>query len=312
MRTQVALFVSLLALAGCSRGGLPDPMGTEDGGGPLDLGGGELGAGCAAGVEFGCEAGLRCDPCTLRCVPPAAVCTPDGGAEADLPVGRPACRAQPGLGACYSFEEDGALVGDGSGNGNDGTLEGGGWRRAPGKFGGGLAFDGLDGRVHVRSSPTLDFKTGATVEFWMKVSFDPMDTGTVGEVASRGTGNGDDFVAFWTTCGNGCGVWQHAGTGTSSVCSFCGAARAGAWSYVAIVNDGKEARSYVDGILRNTQPGGRFTTIKTDLFLGRRVQGIFSFKGVLDELRWWTVARSEAEICADGGGAWTGAACVLP
>ncbi len=81
---------------------------------------------------------------------------------------------------------------------------------------------------------------------------------------------------------------------------------------MAIVNDGSKSRSYVDGVLRNTQSGGGMGAVSNDLYIGRRVQGLFAFKGTMDELRWWTAARTEEQICGDGGGTWMGGTCTLP
>ena len=46
--------------------------------------------------------------------------------------------------------------------------------------------------------------------------------------------------------------------------------------------------------------------------IGRREQGIFPFRGVIDEIKWWTIGRSQEEICEDAGGVWNGAACAYP
>ena len=48
-----------------------------------------------------------------------------------------------------------------------------------------------------------------------------------------------------------------------------------------------------------------------DLYIGRRVQGVFATNGAIDELKWWTVARTEQEMCGDGQGTWQNNACSI-
>jgi hypothetical protein len=50
----------------------------------------------------------------------------------------------------------------------------------------------------------------------------------------------------------------------------------------------------------------------TDLYIGRRQQGVFALNGELDEVKWWTIVRTPAEICTDAGGTVQGSTCVLP
>ena len=93
--------------------------------------------------------------------------------------------------------------------------------------------------------------------------------------------------------------------------SACDTLPVGTWAHVAVVNDGSTLRLYVNGALDSEQSGGFLGPLSTDLYIGRRQQGIFALDGGIDELKWWTVARTQPEICADAGGSWTGSSCAL-
>jgi len=76
----------------------------------------------------------------------------------------------PGLVAHWRLDEaSGTAVGDASGNGNNGTLEGG--TRTQGKLDGGIYLDGVDDYISV---PNLITTTG-TLAFWFKPDWDGSD-----------------------------------------------------------------------------------------------------------------------------------------
>lgn len=111
------------------------------------------------------EAELRADMAT----PVAAARSPrlrtDGGAGSST---RPT--ASPGPVAAYSFDAgSGASVVDESGNGNEGRISGATWT-APGRYGGGLNFDGADDVVRVEPSPSLNLDSGLTLSAWVRPS----------------------------------------------------------------------------------------------------------------------------------------------
>jgi hypothetical protein len=77
-----------------------------------------------------------------------------------------------------------------------------------------------------------------------------------------------------------------------------------------MVNDGATLKLYLSGNLVTSAPGGQMGPIANDLYMGRRQQGIFPLVGAIDEVRWWTIARTQAQVCADGGKTWSGTACL--
>src|SRR4051812_26230173 len=75
-----------------------------------------------------------------------------------------------GLVAAYSFDAgSGTVVSDASGNGNVGSISGATWSSS-GKYGGALAFDGVNDSVAIPDSSSLDLTSGMTIEAWVKSS----------------------------------------------------------------------------------------------------------------------------------------------
>jgi hypothetical protein len=214
---------------------------------------------------------------------------PDSGGESPCPDG---------LAAWYTFDEaDGAVV-DACGA-HDGAVAGSGViRGAEGRHGSAIAFDGTDGRVVVDAAASLDFVTAGTVELWINLA----DEESVGSIASRGTGIVDDNVLLTTECGNILCIHSRANAGTSLLVSDCDALLAGTWTHVAVVNDGAQASLYIDGALVATSPGGLLGALPHDLYFGRREPDAFPLNAALDDVKWWTVARTREEICGDAGG----------
>jgi hypothetical protein len=220
-----------------------------------------------------------------------------------------------GLAAWWRFEEpSGATVIDATGHGHDGTLTGAGARVA-GRVGQALRLQA--GHVRVPASAGLDFVDAATVELWLKVPASTL-AGGVFNVLSRGTGNGDDLFSMNSSCGNVQNIFQHVSSppvGTIAPTTECGALVADRWTHLAIVNDGTHARFYLDGVQIDvgSDQGGFLGAIANDLFFGRREQGVFVLPdGTLDEVKWWTVARTAAQICDDAGGELGAGPCVIP
>ncbi|MDI1444108.1 LamG domain-containing protein [Polyangium sp. 6x1] len=217
--------------------------------------------------------------------------------------------APPGLVAWYRFEEANAAGLDSSGHDHHGATSSGLVRGAPGRVGRGLSFHG--GYVRVPASPDLDFTTAATIELWVRIRPEQNERLAVGSLVSRGTGENDDNVLMQSACGNIQLIFSRKTTGTTNVGTECGVLPVCAWTHVAYVNDGRTLALYINGALHKTFKGGFLGPIQNALFIGRREQGLFPFAGSMDEIQWWREARTQAQICGDAGGVWSGDGCKL-
>ena len=220
-----------------------------------------------------------------------------------------ASSALPGLAAWYRFEETEGPVLDSSGRGHHGAATSSGLvRGAPGRVGRGLSFSG--GHVRVPASPCLDFTTAATIELWVRIT--PEGARHVLSTVSRGTGNMDDNVLMNASCGNMQLIFSRKDLqDATNVTSDCGVIPADQWTHIAYVNDGHMLVLYVNGVPTTKGKGGFLGPIPSDLFIGRREQGVFPFAGTIDEILWWREARTQAQICGDAGGRWSDGRCLL-
>lgn len=224
--------------------------------------------------------------------------------------------------AYYRFDEQDGPVLDSSGNDLHGVAKDV-VRGEQGRFGGAAFFNGM-AFVRVPASKQLDFTDAATVEVWMRIAgVDELFGRRINYVfdvrnaISRGTGGNDDVFILSTTtlsnttnCGNLQAVFARAGGPTTNATTDCGVVPIKTWVHVAVVNDSKELRLYLNGDLIKVDKGGVMGPIASDLYIGQREQKIFGFQGALDELQWWRVVRTQRQICSDARGTWNGKSCV--
>ncbi len=227
-----------------------------------------------------------------------------GGGGATASGGAPATTT-PGLEGAWNFEDVGVTTTkDQSGHAHHGVLAGSGVGIVNGgKVGSAASFSGGDGRVSITSNASLDFTTAATIELWVKLS-----STTAGAIVAR-RGAGGDGVRIGTSQGNVQVSFTRLGIGSAIVTSDPGALSSG-WTHLAVVNDGSTLKLYIDGKLHRTEIGGQLGYVNGDLLVGK--SGTDSaLNGYVDELKWWSVARTPQEICGDAAGAWNNGECTL-
>ena len=195
--------------------------------------------------------------------------------------------------AAYNFEEaSGATVVDASGKGNNGTISGA-TRTPAGKFGRALSFDGVNDRVTVNDSASLDLTSGMTLEAWVYPASAPEAWGTIlmketsGEAVyglfSDGT---DDMPTAYIAN-------KSSATGPSILPN-------NAWSHLAATYNGSALVLYVNGNeAKRVANSGNITVSNGRLMIGgNSVWGDY-FKGRIDEVRIYNRALSATEIRAD-------------
>jgi len=161
----------------------------------------------------------------------------------------------------------------------------------------GLAFDGTNDFVDVTGYAGIGGTDARTVEAWIKTS-----DNTNAQVITRwGASNGEE----WSVQVNGGKLFVTANgkskTGTADIAD-------GNWHHVAVTftNDGTpnitDAIFYVDGAIdaQSAAVSGSFNTniIANTVLVGKNIDDTRFFNGTIDELRIWSVARSQLEIQA--------------
>jgi len=209
------------------------------------------------------------------------------------------CRHNPGetdLVAYYPFENS---ADDLSGNGYDGTLNGG-VSYTGGQVGRAASFEDGD-VVSVSHDGSLTDVTDFTASAWFRSTADGRQDQVV-----FGIRNGYEIVfdsagartssdnSIWWAIDNGTGDWAVNDTGA-------GPLTVGEWHHAALVQDtsNDEVRVYIDGSLVVTDNGtGPVNTTTSDLGIGSRGDGFGQFNGAIDDVRIYSRALSASEIQA--------------
>src|SRR5881394_2292258 len=153
-----------------------------------------------------------------------------------------------------------------------------------------LSFDGTNDLVIVPNRPLLELTDG-TLELWSKpdwtpgsIAYDPvLIANRQGALLTRYSLHVDRNLA---------GVALANGNSVSTVAY---AFTRGEWVHLAVVDNGQTAQVYVNGNFVGNTSNGFGTIIGLPLQLGSDGTGQF-FRGQMDEVRIWNVARSAIEI----------------
>ena len=156
-----------------------------------------------------------------------------------------------------------------------------------------LLFDGANDYVDVPYAAVLNPSGDFTVEFWARCDG---NDGTRREPLSsiNGSFNGYTFMAFSDN------TWLFACNGSAL---YGPAIQDGQWAHLAAVHDGtaNTFTFYVNGTAYGpADASGYVANTSVDFFLGedQNLGNNSWFKGALDEVRVWNVARTQAEIQA--------------
>jgi hypothetical protein len=201
-----------------------------------------------------------------------------------------------GLVAAYSFSEgSGTMVDDASGKGHVGTISGATWQ-AVGRYGAALSFDGVNDKVTVADSVSLDLTTGMTLEAWVK----PV-AGSLGgwrTIALKEGAGGLAYSVYANQSVQQPGVEITAGT--KYVSSGTATLSTTAWTHVAATYDAAMLRFYVNGAqASSTAASGNVTVTDGVLSIGGNTLWGEWFGGSIDEIRVYNRALTAAEIQAD-------------
>lgn len=261
--------------------------------------------GVVCGVSQVCTAGT----CADRCVPTTPRLEVCDGADNDCD-GRTDPGCDPGLVVWYAFDETGATVTDGSGNGHNATISGPAVQTTGGHSGGGLVLNGSGGSASAPGHADFALPSAFTVEAWIRSdtcsSTSHFGIAAIEERVVLGLRNGDCRIHNFM---------HSESTWKASKPAF--AATEGVWMHIALVWDGTNLQSYANGnpVGTPTAASGPPTFRPLEaLFVGDRPNCSscpWQFDGVVDEFKLWNVARTQIQLCASAGGSAGEGFCIM-
>jgi hypothetical protein len=203
----------------------------------------------------------------------------------------------PGLVGWWSFNEgSGTVVGDGSGDGNTGTINGATW--IGGKYGNALSFDGTSSYVNIANSASLGLTTDFTISAWIKVTHDSInDRPILSKRASVGVNVPFSFyirnnqVRFTFNDGS----WHDKG----STLTF----PQNVWVNLAVTLKDSKLHFFINGIDDGEQSYVVTLPVSnTVLDIGQELALSQFFNGAIDEVRIYNRSLTQTEIQAEFNG----------
>lgn len=208
--------------------------------------------------------------------------------EIDSKLGASSPAPVHGLVGSWSFNEGaGTAVRDQSPRANHGTVSGTKWE--PGFIGTALSFNGRDSSVTLGVSGMPEVQGRKSILFWYRNEAVPGSSSREAQiVTSLFSDTTATTIGFWQ---GRLMVWSEGGASLGSA-PFPAVSK---WHHVAYTFDGTVGKVYVDGALQDTSREKPQTGSCKKLTLGYGGTIQF-FNGLLDEVRIYTRALSEAEI----------------
>ncbi len=209
------------------------------------------------------------------------------------------------LAAAYAFDEGvGSTTADSSGNGVTGQIQGASWTTNA-RHGKALSFNGTSNYVNLGNPSSLQGTGSMTWSSWIYATANPTDDGNI--IAKSSWGNKNIGWQFKTTPDTGRQTFgiliSPDGSNYAERCSKT-VRSLNTWYYVAAVYNPSTATLdiYVNGVLDNgvlynTVPRSQYSP-SLSVTVGKRFDG-FLFKGVIDDLRVYTRALTQADIQND-------------
>ncbi|HOT96379.1 MAG TPA: FlgD immunoglobulin-like domain containing protein [bacterium] len=165
-----------------------------------------------------------------------------------------------------------------------------------------LSFDGINDLVTVPNAPSLNISGAFTIEFWMKTDQPAQSWRRILEKGSYD----EYYISFYGATNRMCGAVRTSIPGGTRMTNLLGPSTAlvtsNTWLHVAGTFDGTTAKMYINGVLQSTRTGTAAPrNLLSDLIIGAAKHGDiyeYHFRGVLDDLQLWNIARSETEIKA--------------
>src|SRR3989339_1810844 len=191
----------------------------------------------------------------------------------------------------WKFEENtGTTAGDTSGNNNNGTLSGSTlplW--TTGKVGKGLQFDGLNSYVNIADSSSLDVTAGISLEAWVKSEVTDQD-GATRRIMDKG-------ATYALGASDKAYIKIFIGGAASSAEKVWTTGDANVWHHIVGTYNGTVLKLYQDGVLQNqVSVSGVIDTNTNPVQIGRQSATAGRFKGIIDEVKIYNRALTDAEV----------------
>jgi len=205
-----------------------------------------------------------------------------------------------GLVAYYPFNGN---ANDESGNGNHGTVTGANFTSDRfGNTSSACNFDGIDDEINFGDVSFYNGVAAASISVWVKYTehsgtYDPF-------VTKGGMAEHETFGLGTTNEGSGVMRIEFGGDGpVISVATTNDKADNGEWHHIVTLLENTVPKIYIDGILSSIVAASNVTQIKNqanDMMMGSnlRSDGKYWYNGVLDDVRIYDYALTEAEILA--------------
>src|SRR5262249_33813075 len=218
------------------------------------------------------------------------------------PTATPTSTPSTGLIAAYNFNEgSGTTVNDASGHGITGTVHGTTWTTG-GRYGNALSFNGSSSYVDLGNPALLQITGSMTWSAWVKAGANPADDGQIVTKSNNVSGwqlktsNDTGPQTFGTAVARANNAYAQRYSRTVRTLNV--------WYHVAGVYNAtaQTLDIYVNGVLDNGTLSGTIPAQQVipsvNVNIGRRSGG-FYFNGIIDDVRIYNRALSQAEIQAD-------------
>lgn len=157
-----------------------------------------------------------------------------------------------------------------------------------------LSFDGVNDYISIAHNAKFNLTATSTIEMWVYIS----SYTNLHMLATKTTGDGSTNNTFEFRIANTTGILQYVGYDTAirSIVSTV-AVPLHEWTHVSAVHDSGTVTLYINGINVGSGSLGT-TTTNTDTVLlgGRNDLATFWLQGIIQEVRFWSTARTQTEI----------------
>jgi hypothetical protein len=169
---------------------------------------------------------------------------------------------------------------------------------SPGSTDYALKFDGVDDYINISDANSLRIQEDITLETWINFeeggSMQP-------RIISKGADGGNGYELLMTHTGSSRNLEFRIGPGGGGIEIHLisqSILNAGEWYHCAVSYDGSRIDMYINGMLdASVDTSGSLVTTFDDLCIGQKSTPAWDkYKGYIDEVRIWEIARTQVEI----------------